>query len=261
MLDVSQVSIRYGGVQALSDVSLHVDRDTIHSVIGPNGAGKTTLFNCISGATRLSQGRISLDGVRVDGLPEHRVARHGVSRTFQNIRLFGGMTVLENVLVAFEAKRPGYVLFFPAFASVGPGHQAEAPTAERALELLELVGLAGRAHHYARTLSYGDQRRLEIVRALATDPVVLLLDEPAAGMNPQESARLTEFIVGLRARFGLTILLIEHHMRVVMSLSQRITVLEYGRKIAEGSPDEIRRDPEVLRAYLGGRSASHGLKT
>ena len=122
MLDVSQVSIRYGGVQALSDVSLHVDRDTIHSVIGPNGAGKTTLFNCISGATRLSQGRISLDGVRVDGLPEHRVARHGVSRTFQNIRLFGGMTVLENVLVAFEAKRPGYVLFFPAFASVGPGH-------------------------------------------------------------------------------------------------------------------------------------------
>lgn len=257
VLQVSQASIRYGGVKALTDVSLNVEAGTIHSVIGPNGAGKTTLFNSISGATRLSQGLITLAETRIDGLPEHVVARHGLSRTFQNIRLFGGMTVLENVLVASEAKRSGAALFAAALNPFYSGRSAGAGAVERARELLDMVGLVGRAEDQARTLSYGDQRRLEIVRALATRPVILLLDEPAAGMNPPESARLTELIVGLRAKFGLTILLIEHHMRVVMALSQRISVLEYGRKIAEGTPAEIRDHPEVMRAYLGGRRTSH----
>ncbi|MCK0207958.1 ABC transporter ATP-binding protein [Starkeya koreensis] len=259
MLVLDEVSIRFGGVQALSGVSFRVADGAIHSVIGPNGAGKTTLFNAITGVARLSAGTVSLAGARIDGQPPHVISRQGIARTFQNVRLFGSISVLDNVLVAEEA-RPGSVPgLLATLACLPSARRAEQAAREEAMRLLADVGLADAAGRAARTLSYGDQRRLEIARALATRPKLLLLDEPAAGMNPQEMARLTDFIAGLPARFGVTILLIEHQMRLVMGISDRVTVLEYGRCIVDGTPDEVRAHPEVLRAYLGGRTATRAL--
>ncbi|RWB42884.1 ABC transporter ATP-binding protein [Mesorhizobium sp.] len=261
MLRLLNVSIRYGGLQALSDISMEVDAGTIHSVIGPNGAGKTTLFNAITGVARLSSGTIQLDGSRIDGQPPHVIARQGIARTFQNVRLFGSVSVLDNVLIAEEA-RPGVVRgLLPTLLCLPSALGAERTAREEALRLLDAVGIAPHAQRLARTLSYGDQRRLEIARALATRPKLLLLDEPAAGMNPQETSRLSDFIAELPSKFGVGILLIEHQMRLVMDISNYVTVLEYGRKIVSGEPSEVRQNPEVLRAYLGGRTAERALGT
>jgi branched-chain amino acid transport system ATP-binding protein len=261
MLTLEAVTVRFGGVQALSDVCMEVKDGTIHAVIGPNGAGKTTLFNAITGVVRLSSGTVSLAGHRIDGQPPHIIARQGIARTFQNVRLFGSISVLDNVLVAEEA-RPGVVPgLLTTLACLPAALRAERAARAEAMRLLADVGLDAQADRAARTLSYGDQRRLEIARALATRPKLLLLDEPAAGMNPQEMARLTSFIAELPHRFGVTILLIEHQMRLVMGISGQVTVLEFGRRIIEGTPDEVRAHPEVLRAYLGGRTAERALGT
>ncbi len=257
LLSACGVSKRYGGLLAVSDVSLTVPHGAIHSVIGPNGAGKTTLFNCLTSFVHPSAGEIHLDGVRIDSLRPDLVAKHGVARTYQNIRLFPDLTVIENVMVGLDAKHPESLLG-ALFAT--PAHRrALRETTDRARALLAAVGLSGRGDRLSRHLPYGDQRRLEIARAMAIEPVLLLLDEPAAGMNPVESHAMLELIRSLRDHHGLTILLIEHQMRVVMGISERITVLDHGACIAEGTPAEIRADPTVIAAYLGARAARHGM--
>lgn len=259
MLQLNDVSIRFGGLQALTDVCLTVDAGTVHSVIGPNGAGKTTLFNAITGVVRITSGTVYLGGNRIDGQPPHIIARQGIARTFQNVRLFGSVSVLDNVLVAEEAQPGNVPSLIPTLLCFPSAIRAEKAAKEKAMHLLDAVGIAPHAARLASTLSYGDQRRLEIARALATQPKLLLLDEPAAGMNPQETARLSGFIAELPSRFGVSILLIEHQMRLVMDISDHVTVLEYGRRIISGKPAEVRDDPEVLRAYLGGRTAERAL--
>lgn len=244
MLSLDRVAKAFGGVRAVDDLSLHVAPQAIHGLIGPNGAGKTTVFNLITGVFPPSRGRVLLDGRDITHLAPHQIARHGVARTFQNIRLFKSMTVLEHVLLGQTLQeRRGMRLWWPSsrqIASVG----AEA---ER---ILRLTGLWEARNLAAATLPYGDQRRAEIARALATGPKLLLLDEPAAGMNPTETAGLKSLVRSLRQE-GLTVLLIEHDMPFVMELCDRITVLNFGEKIAEGTPEEVKRDPAVLDAYLG----------
>ncbi|MBX5464409.1 MAG: ABC transporter ATP-binding protein [Clostridia bacterium] len=231
---------------------MEVRRGHVHSLIGPNGAGKTTLFNMITGTYRPDGGRILFEGRPVSGLQPEDVALRGISRTFQNIRLFREMTALENVLVGrhihLRANLADVLLRSPRM------RREEAEAVERAAQLLRFVGLAGLENELARNLPYGNQRRLEIARALAVEPRLLLLDEPAAGMNPRETAALLELIEELRTEMGLTILLIEHDMKVVMSISDVVTVLDHGAKISEGTPEEVRGDPRVIEAYLG-RSA------
>jgi len=254
LLEARGLSAAFGGLRALDDVDLLVFEGEIAALIGPNGAGKTTLFNCLTGLCLPSAGDLHLvpaDGRRrrLDGLAPNRITALGVARTFQNIRLFPEMTALENVMVGRHARTRAGVL---GALLRGPGTRAEErEIAADALALLVKVGLAAVAGEPAASLPYGLQRRLEIARALATRPLLLLLDEPAAGMNPRETAELDELIRRLRAEAGVTILLIEHDMRLVMGLAERIVVLDYGRLIATGTPAQVRTDPAVIRAYLG----------
>jgi branched-chain amino acid transport system ATP-binding protein len=257
LLTVEHLTMRFGGLVAVDDVGFAAANGAITSIIGPNGAGKTTVFNCLTGFYKPTVGRITLDGPRGRYLLEQLegdliVRRAGVARTFQNIRLFGGMTVLENLLVAQHAKlmrASGFSI--KGLFGLRSFRDAEAQAIELARTWLERINLVDKADWPAASLAYGDQRRLEIARAMCTEPVLLCLDEPAAGLNAAESAQLNQLLLRIRAEQGIGILLIEHDMSVVMGISDRIVVLDYGRKIAEGTPEEIRNDERVIKAYLG----------
>lgn len=248
LLSVNGVSKRFGGIHALDEVSLAVQEGEIYGLIGPNGAGKTTLFNCMTGLYSVSRGEILLDGQPIHNRKPHVIVERGFARTFQNIRLFANMTALENVLVGRHVRTRAGV--FGAVLRDAGTRAEEAASRERARALLDFVGLANKGRTLAGHLAYGEQRRLEIARALATEPRLLALDEPVAGMNPAERRQMAELFQRLRAQ-GLTLLLIEHDVKLVMGLCDRVAVLDYGRKIAEGPPDAVRRDPAVIAAYLG----------
>jgi branched-chain amino acid transport system ATP-binding protein len=233
----------------VNDVSFTVPRGKVISLIGPNGAGKTTFFNMLTGVYKPTGGTITFLGEDVTGKPPHAITSRGIGRTFQNIRLFQNMTALENVMVGMHSRMRANL--FNSILRTPFVKREEQQARERALELLQFTGLRRKAYESAKNLPYGEQRKLEVARALATEPKLLLLDEPTAGMNPQESARLTDFMHQLRDERGLTILLIEHDMKVVMGVSERITVLDHGEKIAEGLPQEVRENERVVEAYLG----------
>jgi branched-chain amino acid transport system ATP-binding protein len=256
LLQVEGLDCRFGGLLALDDVSFLVQEGEIFGLIGPNGAGKTTLFNVIAGLTAPTAGRVLWRGSPIDALGPERINRLGIARTFQNLRLFDSLTLRENVLVGLhrEARAP----LVEALSGNAGFRARQAALERRAGELLALFGLDARADDFAASLSYGDRRRLEIARALATNPALLLLDEPAAGMNPAEKDELCALIAGLRQHFQLTVLIIEHHVPLMMRLCDRLAVLNFGRRIALGSPERVRHDPAVIEAYLGGQASAAG---
>lgn len=249
LLDVKDLSMRFGGLLAVDGVNLELGEKQILAIIGPNGAGKTTVFNCISGFYTPTSGSVRLQGESIAGLGSHTVARKGVVRTFQNVRLFKRMTALENLLVAQHQTNRASVL--AGLFNTPSFRRQEAQAIERSLHWLDYMGLRDFANREAGNLAYGHQRRLEIARCMITDPKVLMLDEPAAGLNPQEKLDLQHLIRQLRDQYGVAILLIEHDMGLVMGVSERITVMEYGKPIAHGTPEEVRNNERVIKAYLG----------
>ncbi len=256
LLDVKKISIAFGGLKAVSDFHLSLEKGCLQGLIGPNGAGKTTVFNLLTGVYRPTEGTIALDGKALGGLRPYQIAAAGLARTFQNIRLFGSLSVLDNVRIACHV-RTTHSMLAAIFRT--PRHRGEERAIlERSHKLLDIFGLGSRAHELASSLPYGDQRRLEIARAIATDPKVLLLDEPAAGMNPQEKKALRELIDFVRKEFGLTVLLIEHDMGLVMEVCERITVLDHGVTIAHGTAAAVANDPKVIEAYLGAAPETDG---
>jgi len=258
ILSASGVTKRFGGLVAVDHVNVEIAEKSIHAIIGPNGAGKSTFFNCITGFYSINEGNVIFQGEPLKDIPPDRITRRGISRTYQNIRLFSNMTALENILVGQEPHLKSR--WFGAVFGLPGTRREEERAHEEARRLLTFVGMKGKGDIVAKHLPYGDQRRLEIGRALASQPKLLLLDEPTAGMNPNETAELTHFFEKIRDELGVTILLIEHDMRVVMGISEKITVLDYGQKIAEGTPVEIQNNSTVIEAYLG-RSATSGLRS
>ena len=250
LLQVENVGVRFGGLQALQGVDLEVQQGEIFGLLGPNGAGKTTLFNVISGLTAASSGSVRWRGASLDGLSSHRIARLGIARTFQNLRLFSSLSCLDNVLVGMH--QHGRQPPLAALLQTQSFRRREAQLHQQALELLALFQLEAAAQQNAASLSYGDRRRLEMARALASRPQLLLLDEPAAGMNPAEKDELRELIRRIRDQFKLTVLIIEHHVPLMLGLCDRLAVLNFGQRISLGNPDQVRRDPAVIEAYLGG---------
>jgi len=254
VLEVRKLSMDFGGLRALSEVDLAIQQGEIVALIGPNGAGKTTFFNCVTGIYEPTEGEVLVaspgqESKRINGLKTNEITELGLARTFQNIRLFPAMTVLENVMIGRHCRTRASV--FGAVLRTPSARREEQEVVERSYQLLKRVGLARHYNELSSNLPYGAQRRLEIARAMATDPILLLLDEPAAGMNPQETDELKRLVVRIREEDKLSILLIEHDMKMVMSLSDRVYVMEYGKKIAEGTPREVRANPRVIQAYLG----------
>lgn len=249
VLEAKGISVQFGGLLAVNSVDFDIPKQSVVSLIGPNGAGKTTFFNVLTGLYKPSAGSINYDGRDITDLPPHKIAESGIARTFQNIRLFGLMTAQENLLVAMHSHLKAGIT--STILRTPKQRREEREAEERAQEILDFAGIGKWTHEFARNLSYGDQRRLEVARALALQPKVLLLDEPTAGMNPQESQVFIDFVRRLVKERDISIMLIEHDMKVVMSVSERITVLDQGEKIAEGTPDQIKNNARVVEAYLG----------
>lgn len=249
LLEMKDVVKQFGGLTAVSNMSFHVDEGEIYGVIGPNGAGKTTIFNLITGVYQVTEGDVTFNGQSIEGKKPYQIINLGIARTFQNIRLFTGMTVLENILVGVHDRMKSGLL--ASIIHTASQQKEEKEAREEAMKLLAFVGLDKDADRLATELPYGKQRKLEIARAMATKPKLILLDEPAAGMNDSETAALTELIRNIREKFGITIVLIEHDMQLVMSLCDRVMVVNFGKKLAEGVSDEVQNNPQVIEAYLG----------